>query len=422
MRVPIAVAAATLAIAAGVAGLWTTAEGADREAPDASERPAAVDGPAVARDTGSGQAEAAALRKVRKLPINKLAGQRVIVSYDGRDPPDRLFKLIRRGLIGGVIFFGANTGFVPPNFDSDKPHVRSVTTRMQKARRKASPMILRRPLLMMTDQEGGLVRRLNEAPSNSEREIGKASNGPHLARQAAKGAAQNLASVGMNLNLAPVLGVINNGDGFLGQFQRSYGFNKDRVARLGHLFIKVFQKRGLSATSKHFPGLGGATKRQNTDERPVTLDIPLNRLRNKDEVPFERAIRTGTDMIMISNATYPALDRKYPASMSKKVIQGELRERLGYEGVTITDALEAGGLRKVGNIPRRAIRGAKAGADLLLFSKQSLNEGIEASKALRRALRDGRLDRNDYAESAHRVLRLRKQLSAVPGFKLPQGP
>jgi beta-N-acetylhexosaminidase len=223
----------------------------------------------------------------------------------------------------------------------------------------------------------------------------------------------------MNVNLAPVLGVIDSGDGFLGQFQRSYGFNRRRVGRLGQLFIKSFQNRGVAATSKHFPGLGRATKAQNTDERPVTLNIPLRELRMKDEFPFTKAIKAQTKLVMISNATYPALDRKLPASMSPGIIGGELRDRLGYDGVTITDALNAGGLRKIGGIPRREVQGARAGADLLLFSKQTLNEGVKGSKALRRGLREGRLDRDEYEKSALRVLGLRNELSAVPGTKLP---
>ncbi len=371
---------------------------------------------ATARDDGTSVTRPvpAARTAVERLSIKQLAGQRVIVSYDGREPPKRLFRMIRRGLVAGVIFFGANTGFVPPNFATQRAHLRDLIRRMQRARRQAGPKILRRPLLMMTDQEGGLVRRLGGAPSNSEREIGTANNGRKLAKQAGNGAGQNLATVAMNVNLAPVMGVIDSGNGFLGQFQRSYGFNRREVGRLGRLFINAQQNRGVASTAKHFPGLGAATRNENTDAGPVTLKIPLRRLRMKDEFPFTQAIAADTKLIMISNARYPALDRKLPASMSPKIIGGELRQRLGYDGVTITDALEAGGLKSVGSIPRRGVQGARAGADLLLFSKQKLNEGIKASKAIRRALREGRLNRDAFEASVLRVLKLRNELSAVP--------
>jgi beta-N-acetylhexosaminidase len=388
-----------------------------------AETPAAPDpaqgAAAVATEAGTPSARDAARTAVERLSIKQLVGQRVIVSYNGREPPEKLFKMIRGGRVAGVIFFGANTGFVPPNFATERSHLRKLIRRMQEARREASPKILRRPLLMMTDQEGGLVRRLGGAPGNSEREIGEAANRRKLAKQAGKGAGENLSSVAMNVNLAPVLGVIDSGDGFLGQFQRSYGFNRREVARLGRLFIQAQQGRGVAATAKHFPGLGAATKNENTDAGPVTLDIPLSRLRTKDELPYKKAIAAGTRLIMLSNALYPALDDKRPASMSPRIIRKELRARLGYAGVTITDALEAGGLSSIGSIRRRGVQGARAGADLLLFSNQELNEGAEGSSALRRALREGRLDRDAFEESALRVLKLRNELRAVPGGKLP---
>jgi beta-N-acetylhexosaminidase len=130
-----------------------------------------------------------------------------------------------------------------------------------------------------------------------------------------------------------------------------------------------------------------------------------------DEYPYTKAIEAGTKLVMVNSARYPALDREWPASMSRRIVHHELRGRLGFRGVTITDALEGGGLIDVGNIPRRAVRAARVGMDLLLFSKQTLNEGAVGCRALRRALRAGRLDREAYERSALRVLRLRRLLS-----------
>ena len=378
----------TLAIALLLAAAALAAIG---EPAPASERPAAID----------------------RLSPGQLAGQRMIVSYKGFDPPKRLLHLIRRGVVAGVIFGESNTGFEPPNFDTRRGRVRKAISRMQRARRHARPKLLRRrPLLMMTCQEGLLVRRLGGQPSISEREIGKSDNGVQLARKAGFGAANNISGVGMNLNLAPVLGVLSkgNGDGLLGQFMRAYGFDRRKVARLGKRFIKASQRRGVAATAKHFPGLGTAKKDQDTDLRPVTLRIPLHRLRKVDEHPYPSAIRAGVRMVMVSHAYYPALDRRWPASMSPRVVRDELRRRLGFRGVTITDAIEAGGLRRVGNLERRAVQGARAGEDLLLFDGEKLDSSTAASRALRRALRTGRLSRENFERSARRVLHLRKEL------------
>lgn len=340
-----------------------------------------------------------------RLPARKLAGQRAIYSYQGRRPPKRLLRKIRRGEAAGVIFFGGNI--------SSKAQIRRVTTRMQRARRRARPRALRRfPLLLMTDQEGGIVRRLPGAPRRSQLQIGRADRSARLARRAGRGAGRNLASVRMNVNLAPVLGVLRPpaSDNFLGQFGRTYGANPRKVTRLAARFIRAQQRQGVAATSKHFPGLGSATKDENTDEVPVTLRLSKRTLRTVDERPYTRAIRAGTRLVMINNARYPALDRRRPGTLSRRIIEGELRRRLGYDGVTITDALEAGALRAFGGIPNRSRLSARAGADLLLYSAQDVSEGITGHRALTRALRRGKFNRARFERSAARVLELRREL------------
>ncbi|MQA76061.1 MAG: beta-N-acetylhexosaminidase [Solirubrobacterales bacterium] len=342
---------------------------------------------------------------VERLPARKLAGQRVIYSYRGLKPPGRLLRKIRRGEAAGVIFFGANI--------RSKAQIHRVTRHLQRARRDARPRALRRlPLLLMTDQEGGVVRRLHGAPRRSQLEIARADRSGRLAKRAGRGAGRNLAGVGMNVNLAPVLGVLRPpADGsFLGQFGRTYGPNPRKVRRLAAKFIEAQQGQGVAATSKHFPGLGAADKEQNTDEVPVTLDLSRRTLRTVDELPYPRAIAAGTRLVMISNARYPALDRDRPATLSRPIIEGELRGRLGFRGVTITDALGAGALRDFGGTASRSRLSAAAGADLLLYAAQDVSEGIAGHHALTQALRKNRLDRSRFERSAARVLKLRREL------------
>ena len=122
----------------------------------------------------------------------------------------------------------------------------------------------------------------------------------------------------------------------------------------GRAFITAQQQAGVAATAKHFPGLGSAAKPQNTDTGPVTLNVSLSGLRAKDEAPYPAAIAAGVKLIMASWAIYPALDATYPAGLSPAVIQGELRGRLGYQGVTITDAIEATRADRVRQLPESA--------------------------------------------------------------------
>ena len=133
------------------------------------------------------------------------------------------------------------------------------------------------------------------------------------------------------------------------------------MSTLGADFITAQQASGVAATGKHFPGLGTATKSQNTDERPVTLTVSRADLRGIDEYPYRAAIASGVKLVMVSWAVYPALDPRWPAGLSPPIIGGELRQRLGFTGVTITDALEAEALRAFGTSALRATLSCSSG-------------------------------------------------------------
>ena len=215
----------------------------------------------------------------------------------------------------------------------------------------------------------------------------------------------------MNVNLAPVLDVYYKSGNFIDQFQRSYSNNASVVTTCGQAFITAQQQTGVAATAKHFPGLGSATKSQNTDTGPVTLNVSLSGLRSKDEVPYPAAIAAGVKLIMASWAIYPALDASFPAGLSSAVIQGELRGRLGYQGVTVTDAIEAGALTAFGSYGQRAVLAAQAGMDLLLCSAQDPTEGQAVVTALASALDGGQLDSATFTAAVQRVTALRVGLA-----------
>jgi beta-N-acetylhexosaminidase len=144
----------------------------------------------------------------------------------------------------------------------------------------------------------------------------------------------------------------------------------------------------------------------------VTLNLPRKSLRAVDEVPYQSAISAGVRLVMVSWATYPALDSRRPAGLSSTVIQGELRRRLKFTGVTITDALGAGALRAFGAIPNRAVLAARAGMDLLLCAAQNAGEGGDAMHGLAAALRTGRLKLAAFVASIKQIMGLRSSLIA----------
>jgi beta-N-acetylhexosaminidase len=359
----------------------------------------------VACAAGPGRDAAARSSRVRplvqRLSIQQLAGQRIVYAYAGLRPPQSLLAAIRAGEAGGVIFFA-------PNFAS-VGQLRGAIDELQQAS-LASPLHDR--LLMLTDQEGGEVRRLPGAPILSEKQIGESPDGVSAAATAGVGAGRNLRGAGINVNLAPVLDVFRQSGNFIDEFQRSYSSNPNTVAALGAAFISAQQHLGVAATAKHFPGLGAASRAQNTDLRPVTLRQSLSTLRAVDEAPYVSAIAAGVKLVMTSWAVYPALDPSRPAGLSPKVIQGELRGRLRFAGVTITDGIEAGALEAFGGVGERASLAASAGADLILCAATNPDDntpaiGTTARSAIASALAHGMLNRSAAEQAAGRIIALR---------------
>jgi beta-N-acetylhexosaminidase len=352
---------------------------------------------------GAGESRArAASGQVRPaaLSLTQQAGQRVIFSYPGLTPPSSLLDQIRAGQVGGVIFFGENI--------QSLDQIAGVVDQLVAAQR-SSPVSS--PLLLMTDQEGGQVRRLPGEPTLSEKQVGASADPVAAATAAGTGAALNLKNVGMNTNLAPVLDVYRQAGDFDDQYGRSYSNNPNIAAECGAACVTAHRQQLVFPTAKHFPGLGSATKNQNTDASTVTLAVSLSNLRSIDEVPFQSAISAGVPLIMTSWAVYPALDANRPAGLSSTIVGSELRQRLGFTGVTITDALEAGALNAYGTSAQRGVLAAQAGMDLLLCSARDVSQGQSTVTALVNAVNQQQLDSATFTSVVNRVLALRNSLT-----------
>ena len=373
---------------------------------------------------GNGVASASSLRTVAASPAAaqspeatvaatlsaaQLAGQRVIYSYSGLTPPSALLKLIRHGEVGGVIFFSSN-------FASRSQFTSAVSTLVANNALAQNPAH-NYPLLLMVDQEGGEVRRLPGAPVDSERTIGSLPTSAQrsaAAKAAGTGAGQNLLSFGLNVNLAPVLDVFRAPGDFDDQFQRSYSMNPVTVAHLGSLFITAQQATGVAATAKHFPGLGAATASQDTDKVPVTITLSKATLQNIDEFPYQAAIAADVKLVLVSWARYPNLGSSRPAGLSSVIVQGQLRRRLGFTGVTITDAIGAGALRSFGSIQNRSLLAAEAGMQLILSAAQTVTEGQNALAGLQNGFNSGTLSQSGFRATVTQILTLRSTLPDPP--------
>jgi len=326
------------------------------------------------------------------LPATQLAGERIVTGLHGTSIPPALREAIREGRVAGIVLFAEN-------FPS-RAAGRRLVARLQAIPR---PPKLRAPLLVMTDQEGGLVKRISGAPTASAHEMG-ARGAAFSARQGRRTAA-NLRDVGVNVDLAPVLDVGRPG-GVIDETERSFGATAARVEATAIPFAEALQNGGVIATGKHFPGFGAA--RENTDFAVERVDLSKRELRAVDEKPYVALAAAGGEMVMLSTAIYPAFSDR-PAAFARSIANGELRDRLGFDGVTITDALETPAVEHFGGPAEVAVAGAHAGVDLLLFAR--LGPAERAWKALAGGLRAGGLDRAGFEAAAQRVLDLRAGLA-----------
>jgi len=310
----------------------------------------------------------------------------VVFAFAGTAVPPNLRLRIARGEAAGVLLFGPNVRSIA--------QVRRLTRELQAIRR---PRGLRAPLVVMADQEGGRVKRLPGAPRRSPPQL-TATGAPREARREGAATAATLRAAGVNVDLAPVVDVARPGSQMEDE-GRSFGRSTRTVNRFAAAFGRGLLGGGVAATAKHFPGFGAASA--NTDATRVVIRTALTTLRRRDLPPFA-AIRW--PLIMTSSAIYPALDDQ-PALLSRRVVTGELRERIGYEGVVVTDSLDAGALAGRRDVLRRAIR---AGNDLLLFT--TYRSSARAVERLARAFRGGSLSRAEGTAAAARILALRRTL------------
>jgi beta-N-acetylhexosaminidase len=318
----------------------------------------------------------------------RLAGQRIISGFKGHNPPQALRRRIANGRLAGVVLFADNFG--------SKADARQLIRKLQSIKR---PSGLRKPLLVMLDQEGGLVKRLPGPPRYSAEEMGQ--RGAGTARTEGAATARSLKHAGVNVDLAPVLDVARPGSA-IGAEHRSFGTTARHVAHTAGAFADGLHSHGVVPTGKHFPGFGAA--KTNTDAASQTIKVSKHALRSVDEAPYRRFAPGAGRMVMLSLATYPAFSHK-PAAFSNSIATHQLRDRLGFEGVSITDSLEAAAARDFGGPQTVALAGAKAGVDLLLYSKPA--DAAAGARALKAALKSDRLARDDAVASAQRVLDLR---------------
>jgi beta-N-acetylhexosaminidase len=341
-------------------------------------------------DDGQGEAPSPAARgessrdPVDALTLREQIGQLLISSFDETTVPDYIRRRLRARETAGVILFDRNA--------VSEPQWRELTRALQRDARNDA--------LIMVDQEGGPVRTVSFAGP----EAGQPFQGPPAAvESAAREAAEALRSIGVNVNLAPVADLAGPGGAVA---SRAFADDASAVAASTRASVAGLRAARVAATAKHFPGLGGATV--NTDDASATVDPPRGTLEDRDLRPFRAAVAERVPLVMLSHALYPALDAERIASQSRPIVTGLLRRELGYEGVIVTDSLEAQAVVDRSGIATAAERSIEAGADLILMTgSASWNEVFP--RLLERA-RESPSFRRRVRQSAARVLELKRLL------------
>jgi beta-N-acetylhexosaminidase len=272
-----------------------------------------------------------------------------------------------------------------------------------------------RQLLIAVDQEGGAVARLGPAngfpPTPSEAEVGA---GTALnARRVGAATGSTFKQVGINLNLAPVVDVnVNPANPSIGALGRSFSADPEVVIEMASNVIAGLHGAGVMATLKHFPGLGSATG--DTDHQFVDVTATWTRRELK---PFSQLVADELpDAVMVANALNGQLDPQNPSTLSAPTV-ALLREQLGWDGVVVTDDLQAAALRDA-YLPADIVRLAlAAGNDLLLFANTQLYEADVVSAtidAIVRLVEDGTVSEAQIDASAARLARMAERVNQQP--------
>lgn len=329
--------------------------------------------------------------------VSSQLGQLMVVGFKGKTVSESIIQLINENHIGGIILFSHNIG--------SPTELLNLTSTLQFEAKKAGYTY---PLLICLDQENGVVRRLGNGTTTfpGAMAIG-ATRKIENAFDISYATGQELKELGVNWNLAPVLDVNNNPDNpVIGV--RSYGEDPRLVSQFGKNSMKGMQSAGIITTLKHFPGHGDS----NVDSH---LALPVighsrKRLNEVELVPFRECIDSGADTIMTAHVYFPAIEDRenVPATLSKKVISGLLREELGFDGVVTTDCMEMKAISKTIGTEKGAVEALKAGVDLVMVS-HTHEVQLSTIKEIESALADGVLKEETVRASLNRLNKLKKK-------------
>ena len=326
--------------------------------------------------------------------LERAVAKMFAVGFDGKTVTPSLAKLLDRG-VGAVALFSRNV--------ESPQQVARLCFEIQK---RAG-----RPILIAIDQEGGRVARLRKGftPIPSMRALG-ATGDEKLAHAIGRLLAEELKAVNIHMDFAPVMDVDSNpANPVIGD--RSFGSDPTLVAKMGVALLRRLQGGGVAACAKHFPGHGDTSKDSHFDL--PSLPHAMSRLENVELAPFKAAIEAGVAAIMTAHIVFEAIDRENPATLSQAALTTLLREKLNFDEVIFSDAMEMKAIADHFSVDEMVIRGANAGLDVLAICENPdlQNKAIDA---LISAMGAGKVDEDVIANANRRIDRLIRQYVRPP--------
>lgn len=332
--------------------------------------------------------------QLKRMSLEEKLGQLLITGISGTTLTDETIELISKYKVGGIIFYSANL-----------PEPATALELINQIKKENANNAI--PLFLSVDQEGGLVSRLpgfTKLPTNKQ--IGEQNN-VELSYTIGTILGQQLRAYGLNMNFAPVLDVNSNPHNpVIGD--RSFSNDPVIVRDLGIATMKGMQEKRIIPVVKHFPGHGDTAVDSHLELPILTKNI--EQLSEIELLPFQQAIEQGVDVIMIAHILLPELDEDNPASMSKAIITDLLRDKLGYDGLVITDDLTMQAITKYYDIATAAVSSIIAGSDMVMIA-HDYNAVLHTIAAFKDALQAGVLTEERIDESVKRILQLKHKYS-----------
>lgn len=355
---------------------------------------------------------------ISKMTLEEKIGQMITISVENWNGEnftimeDEVSKIISENSVGGVILFEENL--------QDTEQIVNLTTAFQNSALSSKNKI---PLFIATDQEGGEVVRLKYGTSLPGNMALGATNNTEYAKEAGSILGSELSALGINVDFAPSLDVNTNPENpIIGL--RSYSSDANTVAKLGVQTINGIQGENVVASAKHFPGHGDTYTDSHTGLPAV--DKSLEEIEACELVPFKSAIENGVDMIMTAHIQFPQIEKEtvvseitnkeiaLPATLSKTIITDILRDKMGYNGVVTTDAMNMGAIADNFSSSQACILAINAGVDMLLMPVSLTDESSNRVLSdlignIKSAVKDGRIDESRINESVKRILQLKEK-------------